>query len=83
MSNFAPSRKLYTEYLPDDFVVYKAQENAGFYWLRTGGIPAKAAVTSCCESRPVKYFPDYPDKTRWWLICAGCHYAIKANGDAG
>lgn len=70
--------KIYYEKLPDDFLVYESQESAGIYWVRQGGIPAKEAVTNCCELQPIKYFGKGTE--RWWLLCPGCKYAVKANG---
>jgi hypothetical protein len=73
--------RIYFEKLPDDFVVYRSQASQGIYNVRSGGTTAKNAVTNCCELQPIKYFPDGEGTDRWWLLCPGCKYAIKANGN--
>lgn len=74
-------RVLHAEELPDDFPVYRSQEDRRWIVVRSDSVPAKDTETRCCAARPVKYFPDWPNKKRWWLLCPGCKGAIKANGD--
>lgn len=86
-ANFLPyrmthhmGRKLDVEPLDPEEIVYKDEDRSGYMITRSNGIPAKNAITSCCDAVPLKYYPDSPRTERWWLICSNCKHAISKNG---